>query len=566
MSDAYVPPELTQGRTVVWISAGAASAVAGKLTLAVTPDAVLAYTDTGSEHPDNLRFLADLEAWYGRPIERLHSERYSSTWQVWEERRFIVSPQGALCTAELKRRPRFAFERPDDIQVFGYTSEEAHRAERFRQQNPEVTLATPLIERGLTKADCLAMIERARITLPAMYLLGYRNNNCFAAETEFITDRGVKRLGDMAGQSLRVRGVGGHWKDAEVRSFGVQPLMRVVLRRGAYKRDVYATPGHRWLVKPSAHAAVVETTTTGLTSGARLPSVFGRVGARVRPSAFGIAQGIVYGDGTRGNTLNTAATLVLCGEKDRELLRYFPLSPTTEVPAGVQVKDLPRHWKDAPRLDDAQSFLYGWLAGYFAADGHFSDGSAVLSSASRESLETARDVATMLGIGCNPIRAIARRGYGSAPTMLYSLPLISSTLREDFFLISAHSERFTASKRREPHPWFVDSVEPTDRLEEVFCAVVPDGNAFTLEGNVLTGNCVGCPKGGMGYWNMIRRDFPATFDRMAALERELGHSTQKDENGPVWLDELDPTRGDIHTEPDIECSLLCSLAESEVAL
>ena len=165
-------------RTLCWFSAGAASAVATKLTLAETPDAVVAYTDPGSEHPDNTRFLDDCETWFGHPIIRLRSDRYADTWQVWEERRFIVSPQGALCTAELKKKVRYAFQRPDDIQVFGYTSEEQHRADRFRQQNPEVDLRTPLIERSLTKTDCLGIVDRAGIELPAMYRLGYRNNNC----------------------------------------------------------------------------------------------------------------------------------------------------------------------------------------------------------------------------------------------------------------------------------------------------------------------------------------------------------------------------------------------------
>ena len=165
-------------RTVVWVSAGAASAVAAKLVLNDTPDAALVYTDPGSEHPDNQRFLADLEVWYGQPIVRLKSEKYADTWQVWTERRFLVGPAGALCTTELKKRLRFGFERPDDVQVFGYTAEEQGRADRFRKQNPEVTLSTPLIERGLTKEDCLALVDRAGITLPAMYLLGYRNNNC----------------------------------------------------------------------------------------------------------------------------------------------------------------------------------------------------------------------------------------------------------------------------------------------------------------------------------------------------------------------------------------------------
>lgn len=233
-----------------WFSAGAASAVAMRLALRTAPDLHVVYIDPGSEHVDNQRFRLDVERWLGVPVTVERSDRYIDTWQVWTDKRFIIGPHGAPCTLALKKQVRQRIEADFDRQVFGYTVEEQGRADRFRGQNPDVDLWCPLIDAGLSKADCLGMIQRAGIVLPAMYLLGYRNNNC-----------------------------------------------------------------------------------------------------------------------------------------------------------------------------------------------------------------------------------------------------------------------------------------------------------------------VGCPKGGMGYWNMIRRDFPATFDRMAVLERELDHSVSHDDSGPVWLDELDPTRGDIWTEPVIDCSLLCVIAE-----
>ena len=168
---------MNKRRVVCWFSAGASSAVAAKLMLARGP-AVIAYTDPGSEHPDNQRFIEDCERWFGQEIVRLRSDVYRDTWQLWEERRFLVSPAGALCTAELKRKVRFRFQLADDLQVFGYTMEEASRADRFREQNPGIELVTPLIEMGLSKADCLAMIDRAGIDLPVMYRLGYDHNNC----------------------------------------------------------------------------------------------------------------------------------------------------------------------------------------------------------------------------------------------------------------------------------------------------------------------------------------------------------------------------------------------------
>jgi argininosuccinate synthase len=65
-----------------------------------------------------------------------------------------------------------------DLQVFGFTSEEKERAERFVRQNPEAEIYTPLIDNNITKSKCLDIILKAGIDIPMMYKLGYNNNNC----------------------------------------------------------------------------------------------------------------------------------------------------------------------------------------------------------------------------------------------------------------------------------------------------------------------------------------------------------------------------------------------------
>lgn len=167
-------------RTVIWFSCGAASAVAARITLSENPDAVVAYCETGSEHPDNERFMADCERWFNAPVLRLSNPEYIDTWHVWEDRRFIAGIHGAPCTAALKKQPRVAFQKPGDVHVFGYTSDKSDRdrAERFCDNNPELTVRFPLIEKGLDKEACLAMVERAGIALPPLYALGFQNNNC----------------------------------------------------------------------------------------------------------------------------------------------------------------------------------------------------------------------------------------------------------------------------------------------------------------------------------------------------------------------------------------------------
>ena len=68
-------------------------------------------------------------------------------------------------------------------------------------------------------------------------------------------------------------------------------------------------------------------------------------------------------------------------------------------------------------------------------------------------------------------------------------------------------------------------------------------------------NCIGCVKGGMGYWNKIRIDFPDTFENIAKLERLVWRSCIKG----VFLDELDPKRGRMENEIMQECGILCEL-------
>lgn len=167
---------MSNRRTISWFSCGAASAVATKLC----PEAIPVYCDTGSEHPDNVQFMEDCARWFGRPVKRIFNPKYTNTWQVWQERRYLAGINGAPCTVTLKVEPRLEFQRPDDIHIFGYTadSEDSQRAERLTANYPELTCKFPLIDRGLTKAACLSMVKQAGIELPPMYALGFHNNNC----------------------------------------------------------------------------------------------------------------------------------------------------------------------------------------------------------------------------------------------------------------------------------------------------------------------------------------------------------------------------------------------------
>ena len=167
------------GRVVSWFSCGAASAVATKLAIQKYGNAVeVFYTDTGSEHPDNHRFLSDCEKWFNLKITILKSDKYSNIWEVFEKKRFLCSPQGAPCTGAMKKEPANGIWKIGDVEIFGYTADEKHRLERWKKDNPERIIECPLIDGHLDKSDCLGMLDRVGIELPEMYKLGFRNNNC----------------------------------------------------------------------------------------------------------------------------------------------------------------------------------------------------------------------------------------------------------------------------------------------------------------------------------------------------------------------------------------------------
>lgn len=170
-----------RGRTLCWFSCGAASAVATKLVLTeAVEDVRIVYCETGAEHPDNERFLADCERWFGQPVERIRNPNYADPFDVWLGERYMSGPNGAPCTRELKFVPRLDYQLPSDMHVWGYTADKSDvkRANRMIEVYPELRQRNPLIERKLNKANTLALIQSAGIELPAMYGLGFHNNNC----------------------------------------------------------------------------------------------------------------------------------------------------------------------------------------------------------------------------------------------------------------------------------------------------------------------------------------------------------------------------------------------------
>lgn len=166
-------------RVLCWFSCGAASAYATYLAKEKYGEIEAVYCRVKEEHEDNLRFLNQFVDKTGIPVKVIGDDKMDcSIYNVFKKRKFINSPSGAPCTMVLKKWVRKAYERPDDIQVFGYTSEEQNRVDRFIDSNNHVDADFILVDQDISKNDCMRWFMGMGFDLPIMYRLGYPNNNC----------------------------------------------------------------------------------------------------------------------------------------------------------------------------------------------------------------------------------------------------------------------------------------------------------------------------------------------------------------------------------------------------
>ena len=308
-----------------------------------------------------------------------------------------------------------------------------------------------------------------------------------AKETHVMTARGVLPIASIAGYAYPLLTDGGHWIDSPITSFGSKLTMEVTLSRSGVIKTIRATPDHSWLLRTYSNRRS-DARTVDLCQGDRLDVCF-----PVRPPNMGVdreaaARGFVFGDGSMQGNRSAA---YFCGLKDEALLPFFEgCRPPRRYGKVKRISGLPAIWKsERPSLESEPNVLYGWLAGYFAADGDVDKtGRPTLASAKRGNLEYVRDLGQAVGVGTFGIRKRMRKGYGLVESPLYLLGLMRRDLCRSFFILPSHRSRFelglTAAERRF---WNVVSIKDTGIAEEVYWTSRSGTASFTLEDNILTG-------------------------------------------------------------------------------
>ena len=73
--------------------------------------------------------------------------------------------------------------------------------------------------------------------------------HCFRKGTKVITDQGVKEIQTLIGKNTNILNGKGQWESVVFKSYGVQKLMKVLVKNRNKEQEIYATPEHEWLLK-----------------------------------------------------------------------------------------------------------------------------------------------------------------------------------------------------------------------------------------------------------------------------------------------------------------------------
>jgi hypothetical protein len=334
------------------------------------------------------------------------------------------------------------------------------------------------------ESEMAALAERFDRAYEEKVWVPTSGKHCFSADTRFLTSRGVRTLGEAAGESVCILNRNGRWEDAVVRSFGVQPLLRVRFDSGD---EVLVTPDHRWWQADGGRITTVELERAPLAQHAKLPTI----------SSDGIRHGFTFGDGWRRNDRGTCVARFM--PHDREIAdRYFSQVRWRKrgACAGQGFSyGLPGYFKDVP-VEVSPAYARGFIAGLLAADGTVEKtGGVVLYVEGEERARRVAEVARLGGCVVTSVKVFDSHrvptNYSAVGTVERELATIRLKPATAPVIRSDHRARLKARNQMRRMWAEVVSIEPAEPAE-VFCVVAPGSESFTLANGLVTSNCNFC--------------------------------------------------------------------------
>ena len=131
------------------------------------PEMEYAFCDTGKELPETYEYLNKIEAFLGKPIERLNADASFDHWlEVFQG--FLPSAQMRWCTKNLKLKPFEKFVGDDTVYSYvGIRADEDRMG--YVSKKPNLIPVFPFKDAGINKADVFRILEDSGLGLPSYY-------------------------------------------------------------------------------------------------------------------------------------------------------------------------------------------------------------------------------------------------------------------------------------------------------------------------------------------------------------------------------------------------------------
>jgi hypothetical protein len=326
-------------------------------------------------------------------------------------------------------------------------------------------------------------------------------DGCFSGETEFFANGKLVCFSDVVGDSVKVLARDGIWRNANVRSFGVQKLNKIILvpygLRSNFKLEYTATGNHKWFTTNRGE-------TDSLSVGDRILVSPTSANKDSQEYKDGFVHGVIFGDGSvHYETKNGYRHKIhLYGKKQRyiDLLkshdgyvftkddtssqyRYDVDEKIVYLNSCFNMKLLP---SENMGLDYNAGFLDGWVAmdGSLRTDGR---GGNRLSSTNKDAIDWLIKIAPLLGYCITGIMVdpTIETNYGKRTSLVQIVTLTNK-----------------------PIEYVVKDISDTGRCEEVYCVVEPETHSFTLSGGVVTSNCWYLVDATLQNLHQLKQDFP----------------------------------------------------------
>jgi RecA/RadA recombinase len=359
-----------------------------------------------------------------------------------------------------------------------------------------------------TGADESSMVGRAEADGREVFV---KVEKCVTGDTEVHTINGIELARDLSGREVLTLSEGGIYRSARWSSHGECEIYRVTLESGD---TMFATANHDWIIGLRHH---------GVRRRIKTPDLLGHT-IPIQPIRVfvynedeyseGVRHGMTYGDGCvyqSKSMLIPRARLDQFVDVDKEVMvRFFDgtrdVKHASTSLMALRASKLPAEWKELPSVDNSQSYLRGFIAGYLQADGYFGPrGHTVVYSSRKDELDNVRLISQHAGLATGKILMRVEAGAiqyckvskntirANGPQWLLNFGKESffngNTLDDHLVLKSTHKANLIKSGPPKIGLYAkVVAVEATECREEVFCCEEPVTNSWVMGNGVLTGN------------------------------------------------------------------------------